>query len=80
MSRREDAQRVWDWLPARARRSRVTIPSVIAANLDMPLADLMTILARMESDGHVVRDTVGGSGYHRGRPLTRPIAPLPGLF
>lgn len=75
LSAPELAERIWGWLPARATRGRVTQPSVIAAALDVPVAQVTAELARMEHAGHAIRDrkTGGRAGsWHRGTPPNQP--------
>lgn len=57
--------RVWEFLPARRCKARVTTPHVIAANLDAPLTDVLHVMADLDRDGCIVRDK---SGWHRGFP------------
>lgn len=63
--------RVWEWLPGRTDSRRVTLPSTVAAALDVPVRDVSTALMKMERCGHVVRDSATGTrgGWHRGTPL-----------
>lgn len=70
--------RLWAWLPARATRSRVTLPGVAAAALGVDERDVTAALHAMERAGHVVRDRATGlrGGWHRGTPIPHP-APAP---
>lgn len=64
-------RRVWEWLPARADRRRVTIPTVIANALAVPVAEVLAVLGRMETSGHAIRDRQQGqmsARWHRGLP------------
>ena len=61
------AERVYDWLPARADRRRVTVPSVIAVNLDAPVAEVMAVLMELIPIGCVFEGRRGS--YHRGVEL-----------
>ena len=72
------AQRIWDWLPARADRRRVTDPPTIAAALAVPVHDVMTTLESMERAGHAIRDRRTGRRahhWHRGVPYPAETAP-----
>ncbi len=64
---------VWGWLPARTDSRRVTLPSTIAAALDIPTGEVSVALAEMERGGYVVRDAATGTrgGWHRGKPLPK---------
>ena len=64
------AQRIWDWLPARRDRRRVTVPSVIAAELNLSVAVVSAALLDMERGAHVIHDAYGS--WHRGVPLATP--------
>ena len=67
--------RIWEWLPGRTDRSRVTQPATIAAALDVPVVDVSAALARMYEAGTAIRDRSTGvrsTGWHRGRPLPAP--------
>ena len=55
--------RIVAFLPARRARQRVTIPSVVAANLTAGVAEVTAAMARLEAEGRNVRDK---SGWHRG--------------
>ena len=55
---------VWEWLPARRDRRRVTLPSVIAVNLGFTQAEVCEALQTLASTRAVVLDP--GGGYHRG--------------
>ena len=59
-------QRIWEWMPARRTRARVTTPAVVAANLDLPVADVAAAMDRMARNYQLVADPRGG--YHRGLP------------
>jgi len=68
-------RRIWEWLPARPNRRRVTLPSVIAAELGVPLAKVQAALERMERAGYAVRDQATGrrsTSWHRGHPIPTP--------
>ena len=56
-------RRIWAWLPARRDRSRVTQPSIIAANLGASIVDVVAALDRMARAGQIMPDK---SGWHRG--------------
>lgn len=62
-------QRIWDWMPKRRTRARVTTPVVVAANLGLPVAEVTAAMDRMVRAYQLVSDPRGG--YHRGLPLTR---------
>lgn len=77
--------RLWTWLPARATRSRVTLPGVAAAALGVDERDVTAALHAMEQAGHAVRDRATGvrGGWHRGTPipdLRPPILEEPALW
>lgn len=55
--------RIWEWLPARRDRRRVTTPAVAAANLKEDVTDVATAMDRMRRAGHIVPNK---SGWHRG--------------
>jgi alkylated DNA nucleotide flippase Atl1 len=59
--------RVWEFLPARADRRRVTTPDVIAVNLGLTVQQVGDALASLERVGRIVRDQQDGSrtGWHR---------------
>lgn len=59
---------VWEFLPARKDRRRTTVPSVIAANLGLPVPVVVAALLRMEGRRQVVADPRGS--WHRGLPIT----------
>ena len=59
-------QRIWDWLPARRTRARVTTPVVAAANLDLSVDAVAAAFARMHTARQIVPDPRGG--WHRGLP------------
>jgi bifunctional DNA-binding transcriptional regulator/antitoxin component of YhaV-PrlF toxin-antitoxin module len=71
---------VWEWLPGRTDNRRVTMPATIANALGLPVQEVVAAIARMDRDGHVIRNSATGrqSGWHRGKPLpavTEPEAP-----
>jgi len=71
-------RRIWEWLPSRAVRSRVTTAHVIAANLEVDPRDVTAELAWMERSGHVIRNRSTGyrsGGWHRGRALPPAVSP-----
>ena len=62
-------RRIWDWLPPRRTRGRVTSPAVIAANLDLDPGDVWRALLDMETRGEAVADKRGS--WHRGVAMDR---------
>lgn len=71
-------QRIWEWLPGRADRRRVTDPTTIAAALGVPVTDVTPALEAMERAGHAIRDRRTGRRachWHRGVPY--PAEPTP---
>ena len=60
-------QRIWEWMPKRRDRSRVTTPTVVAANLDLPVRDVTAAMDRMTRNHHLFATPRGG--YYRGVPL-----------
>lgn len=60
------AEDVWDWLPGRTDRKRVTTPYVAAATLSHPQADLQWVYSALAEMGCIVRDR---AGCHRSAPL-----------
>lgn len=78
------ATRLWEWLPARTDRRRVTSPAVAAAVLGYSLREMLMVYTALIEMGCVLRDR---AGYHRSAPLpwetTTPAPVLPveeGLF
>lgn len=68
-------RRIWEWLPARATRSRVTLAGTIAAALDVPVVEVSRALVEMERAGHAIRDRATGPlsmSWHRGTPPPSP--------
>lgn len=55
--------RIWQWLPARRDRGRVTAPTVAAANLGITVEQAAQAMDSMRRSGHIVPDK---SGWHRG--------------
>lgn len=62
-------RRIWDWMPVRRTRARVTTPVVVAANLDLPVDEVTAAMDRMVRSYQLVPDPRGG--YHRGLPPQR---------
>ena len=62
-------QRIWEWMPARRARARVTSPVVVAANLDLPVDQVTAAMHGMLTRHELVADPRGG--YHRGLPPQR---------
>lgn len=62
-------QRIWDWMPVRRTRARVTSPVVVAANLDLPVDQVTAAMHGMLTRHELVADPRGG--YHRGLPPRR---------
>lgn len=60
------AQRIWEWLPARRMKRRVTTEVVCAAALDLDVRLVSETVHQLEARGHVIRDTYG---MHRGTPI-----------
>lgn len=60
-------QMLWDWLPGRQDRRRVTHPAVAAANLGISTAEALDAYERLRARGCIVRDS-RGQGWHRGSP------------
>lgn len=60
-------QCIWQWLPARPDRRRVTTIEVAAANLGLDPVQTALVFVRMERAGTVVRNR-RGDGWHRGLP------------
>ena len=56
-------RRIWDWLPGRTQRNRVTDHHIAAANLGITDAEAVAAYQRLEAAGHIVRDR---AGWHRG--------------
>lgn len=65
------SEMIWQWLPARADRTRMTDPGTIAAELGRSVHQVNATLAEMERRGQAVRDRPTGRRamhWHRGRP------------
>ena len=60
-------QRIWEFLPKRRTRNRVTNAVVIAVNLDLDTNEVQAALITMERHGHVVAERRGS--WHRGIPI-----------
>lgn len=70
--------RIWEWLPARSDRRRITDAAAIAAALDVPRPLISVFLARMEREGYVIRNATTGrlaGWWHRGTNPIPPAAP-----
>lgn len=70
--------RIWDWLPGRADRARVTDAAAIANALTTPVGDVVAALEAMEKTGHAIRDRRTGRRahhWHRGIPYPAPETP-----
>lgn len=72
------ARRIWEWLPARRSKRRITITAVTAAALDRPVAEVNATVYAMIAARHIVRDARGM--MHRGFPLPSSTIPDPGLW
>lgn len=62
---------IWQWLPARADRTRMTDASTIAAELGRSTPEINAALVAMERRGQAVRDRPTGrraNHWHRGKP------------
>lgn len=73
-------QRIWEWLPARTTRARLTDPATCAAALDAPADEVARALADMAATGHAIRDRTTGrraGHWHRGLPYPSPEPPPP---
>lgn len=60
-------RRIWEWLPARQDRRRVTDPAVAAANLGVSPQEAIAAFARLAIGSHIFRNS-RGQGWHRGMP------------
>lgn len=64
-------RRIWEWLPGRADRGRLTDPASVALAMTTSVHVAASALAAMETGGHAVRDRAGhrAGHWHRGTPL-----------
>lgn len=72
--------RVWEFLPARPDRRRVTTPDVIAIHTGVTTQQAADALKSLERAGRIVRDAKLGSrtGWHRASASTRDADPHAG--
>ena len=78
------ARRLYEWLPGRRDKQRVTSPTVAAANLGMSAHEVTWLYPALERMGCIIRDRRDQDNWHRGVP-PYPTEPEPtteegGLF